>query len=366
MDYNKETTTIDLGNALDISDLAVKISSVLESSSASDKEIYLNLGSLELKQSQLMSIKALIETMDSKLIGIKTTSELTLASAESLDLVADDYSNSVEAINESNKNTGIHEADEELQSFDQLKKVNSIDDFMTESQFSTNVNTDAEISEEQQAPVMSDNAADSNPVESSFEQNSQPEEIQSALDAAFGIKSESDDTPHDDNFGVFEPSVYKNEDFEMTETIENNNDQYVLLDTDGITPEGLELMRMNTSDLPTLYLTQTLRSGQTISYEGNIFIIGDAHPGSEVIATGDITIWGILGGIVHAGSKGNTDAKVRALKLNPIQLRIANIYSRRNDTINVPYVQKSNEFTPEEARIEGKRIVIYKTLRRED
>ena len=123
---------------------------------------------------------------------------------------------------------------------------------------------------------------------------------------------------------------------------------------------------VNTSDLPTLYLTQTLRSGQTVSYEGNIFIIGDVHPGSEVNATGDVTVWGILGGIVHAGSEGNTDAKVRALKLNPIQLRIANLYSRRNDTINVPYVQKSNEFTPEEARIDKNQIVIYKTLRRED
>ena len=151
------------------------------------------------------------------------------------------------------------------------------------------------------------------------------------------------------------------------ETIKNENDaKYILLDTEGITPEGIELIKANTSDLPTLYLTQTLRSGQTVSYEGNIFIIGDVHPGSEVNATGDVTVWGILGGIVHAGSEGNTDAKFRALKLNPIQLRIANLYSRRNDTINVPYVQKSNEFTPEEARIDKNQIVIYKTLRRED
>lgn len=157
------------------------------------------------------------------------------------------------------------------------------------------------------------------------------------------------------------------EEHEVSETVEKTDEgKYVLLDTEGITPEGIELMKSNTSDLPTLYLTQTLRSGQTVSYEGNIFIVGDAHPGSEVIATGDITVWGILGGIVHAGSKGNTDAKVRALKLNPIQLRIANLYSRRNDTVNVPYVQKSNEFTPEEARIDKNQIVIFKTLRRED
>ena len=34
-------------------------------------------------------------------------------------------------------------------------------------------------------------------------------------------------------------------------------------------------------------------------------------------------MWGILGGIAHAGAQGNVNAKVRALKLNAIQLRIA-------------------------------------------
>ena len=68
-------------------------------------------------------------------------------------------------------------------------------------------------------------------------------------------------------------------DYEVTETVETAEEgKYVLLDTEGITPEGVELIKANTSDLDTLYLTQTLRSGQTVSYEGNIFLIGDAHP----------------------------------------------------------------------------------------
>jgi len=112
--------------------------------------------------------------------------------------------------------------------------------------------------------------------------------------------------------------------------------------------------------LPTLYLRQTLRSGQTMSYDGNIVLIGDAKPGSEIIAKGDITIWGIIGGIAHAGAKGNQCAKIRALKLNAIQLRIAGFYARRPDTVNIPYIQRSNEFTPEEARVSNKEISIYK------
>ena len=132
-----------------------------------------------------------------------------------------------------------------------------------------------------------------------------------------------------------------------------------------VLPEGVEENSSDNSSMPTLYLNQTLRSGQTVNYKGNILIIGDAHPGSEIIASGDITVWGILGGIAHAGSEGNVNSKVRALKLNAIQLRIAGLYARRNDTLNVPYVQKTDEFTPEEAQIEDGKIVIYKKLRRD-
>lgn len=121
-----------------------------------------------------------------------------------------------------------------------------------------------------------------------------------------------------------------------------------------------EAFQYELSKLPTLYLQQTLRSGQTISFDGNIVLIGDAHPGSEIIAKGDITVWGILGGIAHAGARGNECAKIRALKLNAIQIRISGFYARRPDSINIPFIQRSNTFTPEEARVNNKEIAIYK------
>lgn len=115
-----------------------------------------------------------------------------------------------------------------------------------------------------------------------------------------------------------------------------------------------------TEKLPTLYIQRTLRSGQSISSDGNIVIIGDANPGSEIIAKGDITVWGILGGIAHAGSAGNQYAKIRALKMNAIQLRIADTFARRPDNINIPYIQKTDTFIPEEACIYKKQIIIHK------
>ena len=115
-----------------------------------------------------------------------------------------------------------------------------------------------------------------------------------------------------------------------------------------------------TENLPTLYIRKTIRSGQSISSDGNIIVIGDVNPGSEIIAKGDITIWGILGGIAHAGSDGNEYARIRALKLNPVQIRIGEVFARRPDTINLPYIQKSCEYIPEEAFTFKGNIVIRK------
>ena len=110
----------------------------------------------------------------------------------------------------------------------------------------------------------------------------------------------------------------------------------------------------------TISINQTLRNGQTVDYDGNVVIIGDCHPGSEIKATGDITVWGVLGSIAHAGAKGNVEAKIRALKMNAVQLRIANCYSRRPDGGNIPYIVKASTCTPEEARIVDDNIVLFK------
>jgi septum site-determining protein MinC len=96
-----------------------------------------------------------------------------------------------------------------------------------------------------------------------------------------------------------------------------------------------------------LYLRQTLRSGQSVSHKGHLVIVGDVNPGAEVMAEGDITIWGALRGMAHAGIAGNTSSEIRALKFDPIQLRIAHAIARSPDR------PKANLRTtgPETARI---------------
>ena len=72
-----------------------------------------------------------------------------------------------------------------------------------------------------------------------------------------------------------------------------------------------------------LFLNRTLRSGTRIEFAGHVVVLGDVNPGAEIVAEGNIIIWGRLRGIVHAGSKGNAKAVICALDLSPMQLRIA-------------------------------------------
>jgi len=68
----------------------------------------------------------------------------------------------------------------------------------------------------------------------------------------------------------------------------------------------------------------TVRSGRVVRHVGHVVILGDVNPGAQVIAGGDVIVWGRLRGTVHAGATGDTSAVVCALDMRPQQLRIAN------------------------------------------
>lgn len=70
---------------------------------------------------------------------------------------------------------------------------------------------------------------------------------------------------------------------------------------------------------------RTLRSGFSLQHSGHVIVIGDANPGSEIIAGGNVVVWGRLRGMVHAGADGNEQAVVCAMDLAPTQLRIAGL-----------------------------------------
>ena len=270
---------INLSNASNAAEVIYELSSILEMPEAQKKKICLKLENIDLTQSQLLSIKALIQSMDSTLEFIDSSSDSTKEAANALEIQISELKNEMEI-------PQIQPTEEELQQLTAKPDLfgESVHDF-------------------------------------AFQELAQEE-------------------------GLMKPEEMKT---------------YATMDDDEIPKLDLEDEEEDVEKLPTLYLNQTLRSGQTVTSDGNIVVIGDANPGSEIIAKGDVTVWGVLGGIAHAGSKGNVNACIRALKMNAIQLRIANLYARRVNTENIPFVQKSPSFIPEEARIDGKSIVIKTT-----
>jgi septum site-determining protein MinC len=80
-----------------------------------------------------------------------------------------------------------------------------------------------------------------------------------------------------------------------------------------------------------ILLRRTLRSGQVARHEGHVAVIGDVNAGAEIIAGGDVIVWGKVRGIVHAGALGDESAVVCALHLAPMQLRIGPHIARAPD-----------------------------------
>lgn len=72
-------------------------------------------------------------------------------------------------------------------------------------------------------------------------------------------------------------------------------------------------------------IRRTLRSGYKLQYAGHVVVIGDVNPGGEIVASGDVVVWGHLRGLVHAGADGDENAVVCAMDLAPTQLRIASL-----------------------------------------
>ena len=80
-------------------------------------------------------------------------------------------------------------------------------------------------------------------------------------------------------------------------------------------------------------------------------VYGDVNPGAEIIAAGDVFIWGKLRGNVHAGANGDESAIVCALQMMPTQLRIAGL-------IAVSPPDQRRNIGPEVAFIRNDQIIV--------
>ena len=278
--YVENGFIVDLSNAKRTADMIYELSRILDIPEAKGKSVCLKFGGNAVEKTQLISIKALVESMESAIECISASAESTKLAAEELGIKVAELENEI-----------------------------PVPDF---------------AAAEEEKPV--------NP------------ELEKALDKIFGDSDFSDDAALETK--------------EVTEA-KNDADAETMKELEKELQEYLEKSK-ETEKLPTLYIQRNIRSGQSIKSDGNLVIVGDVNPGSEIIAKGDITVWGILGGIAHAGCEGNLYTKIRALKMNAIQLRIGDVFARRPDSVNIPFVQKTDTFTPEEARVFRKQILIHK------
>ena len=95
-----------------------------------------------------------------------------------------------------------------------------------------------------------------------------------------------------------------------------------------------------------------VRSGQVVRHTGHVVVIGDVNAGAQIVAGGDIVVWGRLSGTAHAGSMGNHDAVVCALDMQPMQLRIGELVARSEES------SSHKDSCPEMAYVRDEMIVV--------
>jgi septum site-determining protein MinC len=88
---------------------------------------------------------------------------------------------------------------------------------------------------------------------------------------------------------------------------------------------------------PAMIVDQPVRSGSRIWAQGSdLIVIGTVNPGAEVIADGNIHVYGRLLGRAIAGGQSETGARVFATQFDPELVSIAGYYAVREGLGNAP------------------------------
>ena len=103
----------------------------------------------------------------------------------------------------------------------------------------------------------------------------------------------------------------------------------------------------------TMFIDKPLRSGQQVYAKGgDLIVLAAVNHGAEVIADGSIHVYAPLRGKAIAGAKGNTEARIFALCMEPELLSIAGTYRTTDNPLPDDVTGK-----PAQIRLEGERLV---------
>lgn len=102
------------------------------------------------------------------------------------------------------------------------------------------------------------------------------------------------------------------------------------------------------NDLTTITLTKPVRSGQRVYSHGDLIVLAQVSAGAEILAEGNIHVYGALRGKALAGVQGNIDARIFCSDLQAELVSIAGNYKISDDihgaVSNTPvqiYLQKN-------------------------
>jgi len=82
----------------------------------------------------------------------------------------------------------------------------------------------------------------------------------------------------------------------------------------------------NGTGYKTKVITQPVRSGQQIFSHGDLIILSSVNPGAEIVARGNIHVYGALRGRAMAGVDGDEDVRIFCLQCNPELIAVAGDY----------------------------------------
>ncbi len=103
-----------------------------------------------------------------------------------------------------------------------------------------------------------------------------------------------------------------------------------------------------------LVIDKPLRAGQQVYARGrDVVVLGAVNPGAEVIADGNVHVYATLRGRAIAGAKGNTQARIFAMCMEPQLISIAGTY-RTSEYLLPEGVQSC----PAYVYLEGDKLVV--------
>ncbi len=102
----------------------------------------------------------------------------------------------------------------------------------------------------------------------------------------------------------------------------------------------------------TILLTQPIRSGQRVYAKGDLIILAQVSAGSEIMAEGNIHVYGTLRGRALAGVQGNLDARIFCSDLQAELISIAGNYKISED------LDKSVRHKPVQIYLQNQTLII--------